>query len=607
MLLPARLLAGSRSLVLLLLPVACAPEELPATGDLGALEVVAGIEAPRPKEGLTDRGGPVLQDPLEVAPIQRPLRAPYTAEALAGEVQDLLTEVADRLLHRDVAGLGPLLHPDFLGQPLGEPTSRPAEPLPLGARRVSLRTEALSGMAREAWLAQLDARLAALVRVTHSEWALEEAQFERGVTAPDGAADSGVVEATVVLAGEVSGARLRAEEWRVRLRVERADDAWSIQRLVLRDGHRITREGSALTEVTRSSGVHHVGPRYGRPGNDREGWHGAGVADVDGDGALDIVVPGPNRLFLYRNDGAGGFTEEAEVRGLGACAGATGLVLADLDADGDPDLALAGVGWSRRTRQGGTPLRLLRNDGAGRFEDVSEGAGLGRNLPALGLTTGDLDGDGLLDLYVCGYGRMEAERNDNWLEATNGAPDRLLLGNGDLTFRDATEGSGIADTDWTVGALPVDADRDGIVDLVTLNHFGPARAWRGLGAGRFEQAPALLGGLDARLVFGGLVADLDRDGLLDLYLSGASSGTGRRMVERASEVAGGAPLVSIGRMAQGNRLLRGDGKGFRQVEATGAEASGWSWGTAATDLDLDGHLDLVCVNGFVTGDLPEDT
>ena len=160
MLLPARLLAGSRSLVLLLLPVACAPEELPATGDLGALEVVAGIEAPRPKEGLTDRGGPVLQDPLEVAPIQRPLRAPYTAEALAGEVQDLLTEVADRLLHRDVAGLGPLLHPDFLGQPLGEPTSRPAEPLPLGARRVSLRTEVLAGMAREAWLAQLDARLA---------------------------------------------------------------------------------------------------------------------------------------------------------------------------------------------------------------------------------------------------------------------------------------------------------------------------------------------------------------------------------------------------------------------------------------------------------------
>ena len=98
MLLPARLLAGSRSLVLLLLPVACAPEELPAAGDLGALEVVAGIVAPVLQEGLTGSGGPGLQDPLEVAPIQRPLRAPYTAEALAGEVQDLLTEVADRLL-----------------------------------------------------------------------------------------------------------------------------------------------------------------------------------------------------------------------------------------------------------------------------------------------------------------------------------------------------------------------------------------------------------------------------------------------------------------------------------------------------------------------------
>ena len=318
-------------------------------------------------------------------------------------------------------------------------------------------------------------------------------------------------------------------------------------------------------------------------------------------------MPGPERLFLYRNRGDGSFREEAEELGLGGCAGATAPVLADFDADGDPDLVLGGLGWSRRTQQGGVPLRLFENDGAGHFTEVTGEAGLGRNMPTLGLTVADLDGDGLLDLYVSGYGRMEAQANDNWLEATNGWPDRLLLGQGDLTFRDVTEGSGLGDTDWTVGALPLDADRDGILDLVTLNHFGPVRAWRGLGGGRFEVAPGLLGGLDSRLTFGGLVGDLDRDGALDLYLSGATSGTGRRMIERIARVSNGEPLASIGSMAAGNVVLRGTAEGLQPQDGTGAEQAGWSWGTAATDLDLDGNLDLLSVNGFVTGDLPDDT
>ena len=154
------------------------------------------------------------------------------------------------------------------------------------------------------------------------------------------------------------------------------------------------------------------------------------------------------------------------------------------------------------------------------------------------------------------------------------------------------------------GRVPVDADRDGVLDLVTLNHFGPARAWRGLGGGRFELAPGLLGGLDSRLTFGGLVADLDRDGALDLYLSGATSGTGRRMIERIARVSNGEPLASIGSMAAGNVVLRGTAEGLQPQADTGAEQAGWSWGTAATDLDLDGNLDLLSVNGFVTGTCP---
>ena len=82
---------------------------------------------------------------------------------------------------------------------------------------------------------------------------------------------------------------------------------------------------------------------------------------------------------------------------------------------------------------------------------------------------------------------------------------------------------------------------------------------------------------------------------------------GRRGGERVPAARGGAPLVSLGRMARGNRILLGGVGGFTPAAARGAESAGWSWGAAATDLDLDGNLDLLCANGFVTGDLPEDT
>lgn len=604
-----RSLAGPAALSLLLALTGCSPAGPGADeAQVGGAPLEGAASAPasehsEPVPPPSTGGSPEdQQEALTVVPVLRPERGPYTAEGLASEIQDLLTEVADRILVRDVEGLGALLHPAFRGHALDGQEVGAETALPLGATLRTLGPAAPAGAARDPWTRRLSTVLGTLARVTHSEWVVAEAQFEEGSPS-----EAGVVEADVTLAGEGSDGVLRADDLRLRLRVERVEGAWRLRTVVLVRGERLVRAGAALTEVSRSTGVHHVGPRYGQPGNDREGWNGAAVADVDGDGHLDLLVPGPSRLFLYRNDGAGGFLEEAEERGLGACPGGTGALLADFDADGDPDLVLAGMGWARRTEQGGTPLRLFANQGDGTFVERTEGAGLGANLPALGLTAADLDGDGLLDLYVCGYGRMEVLRNDNWLEATNGAPDRLLLGRGDLTFRDGTEAAGLSDHDWTVGALAVDADQDGLTDLLTLNHFGPARAWRGVGGGRFERAPALLGGLDSRLLFGGLVADLDRDGRLDLYLSGATSGTGRRMVERVSAVTGGAPLVSLGRMARGNRLLLGGEGGFTPAEPRGAESAGWSWGAAATDLDLDGHLDLLCANGFVTGDLPEDT
>ena len=216
-----------------------------------------------------------------------------------------------------------------------------------------------------------------LARVTHSV-ELVEAQFDdasQRTSRRGGGGDAGRRDVSGQLIADPPGDPP----------VERVDDAWRLQTLVVNQGARLVRTGRALVEVSRSAGVHYAGPRYGQPGNDQEGWHGAAVSDVDQDGHLDLVVPGPERLFLYRNSGDGSFREEAEECGLGGCAGATAPVLADFDADGDPDLVLGGLGWSRRTQQGGVPLRLFEN-AAPVTSEVTGEAGLGRNMPTLGLT-----------------------------------------------------------------------------------------------------------------------------------------------------------------------------------------------------------------------------
>ncbi|MFT5155296.1 MAG: hypothetical protein ACI841_005307 [Planctomycetota bacterium] len=66
-------------------------------------------------------------------------------------------------------------------------------------------------------------------------------------------------------------------------------------------------------------------------------------------------------------------------------------------------------------------------------------------------------------------------------------------------------------------------------------------------------------------------------------------------------------LSALHAMTSGNTLFQRKQDGFQRLDASGSESAGWVWGSTFTDFDLDGGLDLYCANGFVTGDLPEDT
>lgn len=570
----------------------------------------ADVDDPSPQVGspVQEQAPAVEPAPLEAveARLELPelgplIRGPYTAEDLASRVQDVLNEVGDRLRVRDVEGALARFTPEFRGHGLRARASGEARILPASVQEVPIEAAEPQGLDRTAWADDLSEALASLTEITHSECQLLEAEFER-----DRQADRGRVRLALTLAGREESGSVLARERVFDVLVAGVSGDMRVDRAVLLHGRDLSCARPGFTDVSRSTGVHLEGPRYGQPGNDREGWNGAAAGDVDGDGWLDLFVPGPETSHLYRNDQQGGFEDWSAHSGLAELHGCTGAVLADLDADGDLDLVLAAMGWARRTEQGGSPLRVLANRGDGRFDDVSAHAGLGAPMPAMGVTVADFDGDHHLDLFFAGYGRMEEAPNDNWVEAMNGAQDRLLLGAGDLTFQDVTVDAGLEDHDWTVAALAVDLEEDGDVDLIALNHFGPTRAWRNDGRARFTPAPEALEGLQTRLAFGGVVEDLDGDGALDLYLTGATSGTGRRMVERAQAV-GAAGLSSLSDLAGGNRLLLGGQGGFRDVGGRGSGAAGWSWGATAADFDLDGLADLACASGFVTGQIPEDT
>ena len=307
--------------------------------------------------------------------------------------------------------------------------------------------------------------------------------------------------------------------------------------------------------------------------NDPSLWNGSGLAaaDVDGDGWVDLYfcrIDGENAL--YRNLGRWKFADITESAGVGLPADASRCAaFADLDGDGDPDLL---VGTQTRG------ARVFRNDGRGRFTNVSAAAGTGRPLAATALALADLEGDGDLDLYA-GY---------------TGGPEtgQVFLNRGDGTFTDAGDPAppdSPVSSAATRAARFLDLNGDLAPDLVVAGEQGqPTRLWLNDGRGRLGPGPALRGaggavrGLDA--------ADVDGDGDLDLFLAGA-----RRP--------GQPPRFDAHGHLLRNRLYlnRGDGAFTEMAALAGLSATDLCAQPLFLDGDLDGRPDL-----WIAGGHPHD-
>ncbi|MGH2651675.1 MAG: FG-GAP repeat domain-containing protein, partial [Actinomycetota bacterium] len=266
-----------------------------------------------------------------------------------------------------------------------------------------------------------------------------------------------------------------------------------------------------------------VAPRAGLSVSSHAG--GAIMEDFDGDGILDIMASSMgvrDPLRLFRSNGDGTFTERSKEAGLAGEVGGLNIVHADYDNDGDPDVLVLRGGWMRSG--GKFPNSLLRNNGDGTFDDVTEEAGILSFHPTQTGTFGDYDNDGWLDLFI---------GNESLPEDPH--PSELYRNNGDGTFTDRSADLGDTRFGYVKGVVWGDFNNDGRQDLWVAALGGASHLFRNDGpapggaggrdgskgpAWRFTDVTRAAGILGPKDAFPSWFWDYDNDGWLDLLAGG---------------------------------------------------------------------------------------
>jgi hypothetical protein len=329
---------------------------------------------------------------------------------------------------------------------------------------------------------------------------------------------------------------------------------------------------------------------------------GVTVADFDGDGDPDVYVTRYGRNTLWRNDrDKGRFTDVTDASGVACSSWSLGAAFADYDGDGDLDLFVANyfafdpkrAPFRRDPATGapdyglpqeftGLPDVLYRNDGTGRFSDVTASAGVTGTGRGMGVLAADLDGDGWID----------------WLVANDAHSNALWRNRGDGTFEDvadrlgvAVNGQGVAEAN--MGIAFGDTDRNGLPDIMISHFFGEHdtlwRAFLSPNDGIFYQDQTSEAGLaiDSRSLtgWGTVLADFDLDGYLDLVVT---NGHIRRVPSQVYPYENPPILWRNGRTGRFTNVTSTAGPYFQSL---------WMGrGMATGDLDDDGDLDLVIVH-----------
>jgi enediyne biosynthesis protein E4 len=358
-----------------------------------------------------------------------------------------------------------------------------------------------------------------------------------------------------------------------------------------------------FTDVTGAAGIRfkHTNGRSGRLYFPETAGSGCALLDYNNDGRLDLFFVNSSRLpgfkekgpfypALYRNEGNGRFTDVTKAAGLALDCYGMGVAVADYDGDGFQDLFLTALG----------PNHLFRNKGDGTFTEVTAKAGVGKAGFWTSAVWWDYDRDGHLDLFVGNYCRWSPETDqicpDTYGGKHNcgpthykGLPSALYRNLGDGTFADVTRKARLYETVGKVLGITVwDYNNDGWLDLAIARDKEPNSLYRSNGNGTFT------------------------DVAVEVGVAYSTSGTVRSGmgIDTADIANDGHEAILIGNLpSEGHALYTADAEGrfSDTADAAGLLRPSMPVSTFAAlfvDYDGDGWKDCFTANGHVDETLP---
>ena len=359
----------------------------------------------------------------------------------------------------------------------------------------------------------------------------------------------------------------------------------------------LSAQAPTFTDATAAAGIHfkHTDGRSGRFYFVEELGSGAAFLDFDNDADLDVYfvngadLPGfqsqiPPTNALYRNEGDGKFLDVTKFAGVGDTGYGVGVCGGDTDNDGYFDLYVTNFGRNI----------LYSNNGDGSFADVTDRAAVGDRRWGASCAFGDVDMDGDLDLYATNYVEFALDKNKTCEtrgivtycnpQDFAGSADVLYRNNEDGTFTDITAAAGVHKPRGRgLGAVWGDYDNDGYLDLYVANDTNENYLFHNEGDGTFVDM-ALYGGVA-----------LSENGEME---SGMGVNFGDYDNDRFLDV------VVTNFQDQTATLYHNDGDGFfsdvSYVSRTGEKTlASLGWGAGFFDYDNDGYKDLFIANGHV--------
>ena len=325
------------------------------------------------------------------------------------------------------------------------------------------------------------------------------------------------------------------------------------------------------------------------------------VHDLNEDGLPELVIGGYN--LVYWNKGNWQFDKKQLCEY--APGHPNGGLFADLTGDGITDYLCC--------VKNGFP-KLYEGQSGGRFDSLPRELKIAEEkmLVPAGVTAGDIDQDGDLDLFIGQQkpGYSNGDIPTPYYDANDSFPSYLLLNDGNGNFQDVTSERGLGEKNkrrnFSASFVDLDADQD--LDLLLTSDFCGSDLFYNDGKGYFSDVTDQLKPRGFAFGMSHTFGDYDLDGKLDFMVIGMSSTTARRL-EQMNLGREEFPDYNQARMRMGygNRMFLARNGAFEQAPFNANVArTGWSWGSTTLDFDNDGDQDIYVVNGQTSGKTTKD-